>query len=301
MAEDKLDHPAAERLSAFGLGRLDPTEAAEVERHVADCAACCQMLGSLPDDRLVKVLHWVFNSKSSLSGSDVEGTTARPSIAASRPQIPAELSEHPRYRILEVLGAGGMGVVYKAEHRLMERPVALKVIDHGLTGNPDAVERFHHEVKAAAQLNHPNIVHAYDADQSGDSHFLVMEFVEGTTLARLVEQQGPLSVAQACDAVRQTALGLQRAAEHGMVHRDIKPHNLMRTPQGQVKILDFGLARLVREVGPPVAAPTEGAMPVSRSLTQLGMVMGTADYMAPEQAADAHAADSRADIYSLGC
>src|SRR5262249_38108441 len=292
---------AIERLSAFGLGQLDFAEAVEIERHVADCAVCCQTLWSLPDDQLVVVLRRAF-SESPLSGPAPEATVALPFAAPLGPRVPAELAEHPRYRILEVLGSGGMGVVYKAEHRLMERTVALKVIDRGLTGNPAVVERFRREVKAAAQLNHPNIVHAYDADQAGDNHFLVMEFIEGTTLARLVEQQGPLPVAQACDAVRRAALGLQRAAENGMVHRDIKPHNLMRTPQGQIKVLDFGLARLVSEVGPPVAAPTEETAPTtSRSLTHLGMVMGTADYMAPEQAADAHAADSRADIYSLGC
>jgi hypothetical protein len=197
-----------------------------------------------------------------------------------------------------------MGVVYKAEHRLMERPVALKVIDRSLTDKPAVVERFRREVKAAGQLNHPNIVHAYDADQAGDSHFLVMEFVEGTTLARLVEQQGPLPVSQACDYIRQAALGLQRAHEHGMVHRDIKPHNLMRTPQGQVKILDFGLARLVSEAASalsPAGDDFSSDTGVSRHLTQMGVVMGTADYMAPEQATDAHAADIRADIYSLGC
>jgi hypothetical protein len=185
----------------------------------------------------------------------------------------------------------------------MERLVALKVIDRSLTGNPAVVERFRREVKAAGALSHPNIVHAYDAEQAGDSHFLVMEYVEGTTLARLVERDGPLSVARACDTIRQTARGLQRAHESGLVHRDIKPHNLMLTPQGVVKILDFGLARLAREATPLSPATADTAPPVAHApgLTQLGMVMGTADYMAPEQASDARAADIRADIYSLGC
>ncbi|HEY7309418.1 MAG TPA: serine/threonine-protein kinase [Gemmataceae bacterium] len=311
MNNEGLAHPGTEQLCAFGLGQLDAAKAAEIESHVAGCAVCCQTLWSLPDDRLVAVLRQAFHEPPHV-GRAPETTTVLPAAAPQGPHMPAELAGHPRYRILDVLGTGGMGVVYKAEHRLMERMVALKVIDRGLTSNPAVVERFRREVKAAAQLNHPNIVHAYDADQAGDSHFLVMEFVEGTTLARLVEQQGPLPVAQACDAVRQAALGLQRAFEHGMVHRDIKPHNLMRTPQGRVKILDFGLARLVSEAGAggtgvsPVAGldrrdadPTDE--PASPSLTQLGMLMGTADYMAPEQAADAHAADIRADIYSLGC
>lgn len=299
MLDGKLAHPGAEELSAFGLGQLEPAEAAEVERHINFCTVCCQTLWSLPDDRLVALLRQAFPKAPAL-----EATSIFPSIVPQGPQLPPELAEHSRYRIVEVLGQGGMGTVYKAQHRLMERLVALKVIDRGLTSNPTVVERFRREVKAAAQLNHPNIVHAYDAEQAGDSHFLVMEFVEGTTLARLVEQQGPLPVAQACDYVRQAALGLQRAFEHHMIHRDIKPHNLMRTPQGVVKILDFGLARLISETSPPLSMwgkenLSEDAAPAS--LTQMGMVMGTADYMAPEQADDAHAADIRADIYSLGC
>src|SRR5262249_11574204 len=153
---------------------------------------------------------------------------------------------------LELLGTGGMGAVYKAEHRLMKRLVALKVINEELIAKPAAVERFRREVEAAARLSHPNIVTAHDAEQIGNAHFLVMEFVEGTSLDRIVKNQGPLSVATACDYVRQAALGLQHAFERGMVHRDIKPQNLMLTSSrlsfggrgagaegGSIKILDF--------------------------------------------------------------
>src|SRR5262249_17635896 len=147
---------------------------------------------------------------------------------------------------------------------------------------------------------------------AGDVHFLVMEYVEGTSLDRVVAEQGRLPVAQACDYVRQAALGLQHAFERGMVHRDIKPGNLMRTPEGQIKILDFGLARFARETpAPPTLTPVTSAHPVAErhdsagrpatELTATGTVMGTPDYMAPEQATDPHAADIRADIYSLGC
>jgi anti-sigma factor RsiW len=304
MLDNKLAHPDAEQLSAFGLGQLDPAQASEVENHIQSCSVCCQTLWSLPDDRLVSLLRQAFTQPTDAGTPPPasEATTVLPSAVPQGPQLSPELAEHPRYRIVEVLGQGGMGIVYMAQHRLMERLVALKVIDRGLTGNLAVVERFRREVKAAAQLNHPNIVHAYDADQAGANHFLVMEFVDGITLARLVEEQGPLPVAEACDYVRQAALGLQRAFEHGMVHRDIKPQNLMRTPQGVVKILDFGLARLMSENNPSPLQATEAIQSgVSPALTQLGMVMGTADYMAPEQATDAHAADSRADIYSLGC
>src|SRR5207248_7850541 len=172
-----------------------------------------------------------------------------------------------------------------ARHRLMERFVALKVMSPELMHRPAAVERFQREVRAAAQLSHPNIVTAFDAEQAGGSHFLVMEFIEGTSLARLVADEGPLPVARACDCVRQAALGLQHACEQGMVHRDIKPHNLMLTPAGQVKILDFGLARFVREAA--AEAPADGAASPdgarAAGLTQAGSVMGTADFLAPEQ------------------
>src|SRR4051812_36755594 len=195
------------------------------------------------------------------------------------------------YLLLERLGQGGMGQVFKARHQFMSRVVALKVIRPEHLTSPETVRRFHQEVRASAQLNHPNIVTAYDAGCVGDTHFLVMEYVEGQDLARLLKQRGALPVVAACDLARQVALGLQHAHEKGLVHRDIKPGNLLVTPQGVVKILDLGLARLrASEVGsllPP--------------LTLEGAVMGTADYMAPEQALNSKGADIRADLYSLGC
>ena len=181
-----------------------------------------------------------------------------------------------------------MGIVYRAEHKLIHRIVALKVIHPGRLQQPDAVERFHREAELAAQLSHPNIVTVFDAENIGDTHMMVQEYVEGSTLAYWVYHHGPLPVGEACRYALQVALGLQHAYEQGLVHRDIKPQNLLRTSRGQVKIADFGLARLV----------SEGAV---GGLTAEGAIMGSADYIAPEQIRSVHSCDIRADLYSLGC
>jgi Leucine-rich repeat (LRR) protein/tRNA A-37 threonylcarbamoyl transferase component Bud32 len=198
------------------------------------------------------------------------------------------------YVLLERLGEGGMGAVFKARNWKLGRVVALKLIRKELLGKADAVGRFRREVRAAAALSHPNIVHAYDADETDGAHLLVMEFVEGAAdLARLVERDGPLPAPRACELARQAALGLQHACERGLVHRDIKPHNLLLTADGRtVKILDLGLARLHR----PLADDRRSSV-----ITREGVLMGTPDYVAPEQADRAHAVDIRADLYSLGC
>lgn len=193
------------------------------------------------------------------------------------------------YLILDKIGQGGMGLVLKAEHRRMRRVVALKVLRARALASEAAVRRFHREVQAAARLIHPNIVTAFDADEDRGTHFLVMEYVEGTDLSTLVKLQGPLPLARAVDYVVQAATGLAHAHERGIVHRDIKPRNLLLSREGIVKILDMGLARI--ETSTP-ADPGE--------LTGSGQIMGTVDYMAPEQAVHPKDADERADIYSLG-
>jgi serine/threonine protein kinase len=305
MARVLSEHPSKAQLAAFGLGRMDATNAAELERHILSCADCCAILRGVNDDTLVGILRSAdtphgLSSASRGTGTDLAGTATETPVQVAPPGIPPELVDHPRYRVVSQLGVGGMGVVYRAEHRLMERVVALKVIGRELLRNPDAVKRFQQEVKAAAKLSHPNIVAAHDADQAGDLHFLVMEHVDGTSLARIVEKRGPLPVLHACHYIRQAALGLQHAHEHGMVHRDIKPQNLMLTRKGQVKILDFGLARLAREQDDAQRLATPKQRSIA-NLTSVGTVLGTPDYIAPEQVNDARRADIRSDIYSLGC
>jgi serine/threonine protein kinase len=202
-----------------------------------------------------------------------------------------------QYLVVERLGAGATGQVFKARHLNMNRTVALKVIRKELLEDTEVVARFYREMRVIGRLSHPHVVHAYDAGPVGGVHLIVMEYIEGTDLNRLVKQSGPLPVAQACEYVRQAALGLQHAHEQGLVHRDIKPPNLLlaRVPGGfgTVKVADLGLARLRKRTGD---------QSLSSTLTPFGSgVMGTPDYLAPEQALDFHGADIRADIYSLGC
>jgi putative intracellular protease/amidase/tRNA A-37 threonylcarbamoyl transferase component Bud32 len=279
-------HPTSSELRAFVLGRLRPPAQAIVERHVATCAVCCQALHQVPDDALLQRLR---EARTPPTAANRGPTAASELDLGPAPDVPPELLQHPRYHIVRRLGRGGMGAVYQAVHRFMERHVALKIIRRELTRDPRVVERFQLEVKTAARLSHPNIVVAHDAEQAGDLHFLVMELIDGASLARLVELGGPLPVTQACEYIRQAALGLEHAFEQGLVHRDIKPQNLMVTRAGQVKVLDFGLARLAEQ------------QRNAGQLTAHGTVLGTPDYIAPEQARDAHRADIRSDVYSLGC
>ena len=193
------------------------------------------------------------------------------------------------YTVLDRLGAGGMGVVFKAQHRRMKRHVALKTLPQSAIKSEPSIKPFHREVEAAAQLSHPNIVTAFDADESKGIHFYVMEYVEGSDLSSLVKRNGPLPVDAAIDFILQVARGLAYAHSEGIIHRDIKPSNLLLAPKGIIKILDMGLVRI-----------DVGKSEEHTELTGIGMVVGTINYMSPEQALDSKSADARADIYSLG-
>jgi serine/threonine-protein kinase len=197
------------------------------------------------------------------------------------------------YRILERLGHGGASQVFKVWDTRRNAPAALKVLHPELLSNPEIVGRFRREMRLTAQLAHPNIVRTLDTHLNGNLHYFAMEYIEGTSLESLVGQSGPLAMARACDYVRQAALGLQHAHERGLIHRDIKPANLLVTKsESVVKVLDLGLARL---------QPTSAVQLSSHSLTPKGSMIGTVDYLAPEQARNAKSVDSRADLYSLGC
>jgi eukaryotic-like serine/threonine-protein kinase len=194
------------------------------------------------------------------------------------------------YKLLRHLGAGGMSTVFLAEHKHMRQRRAIKVLPQNRVNDSSYLGRFYREARAAAALDHPNIVRAYDVDNDGDNHYLVMEYVEGTDMQKLVAMQGVLPFETAAEYVRQAAFGLAHAHIVGLIHRDIKPANLLVDPKGTVKILDMGLARFADDEK-------------QASLTQMHdeNVLGTADYLAPEQAINSHTVDARADLYSLGC
>src|SRR5262249_31404811 len=198
------------------------------------------------------------------------------------------------YLILDKVGQGGMGKVFKARHRKLGRLGALKILPPSFARDRDAVTRFRREFEAAGRLKHLNLVAAFEANEDRGVHYLVMDYVRGVTLERVVREQGPLPVSEAIDYLIQAARGLEAAHEKGIVHRDIKPGNLMLDPDGTISVLVLGLARTI-DAGNAFDSHVAGR------LTQTGIYMGTIDYMAPEQGEDSHNVDHRADIYSLAC
>jgi len=221
---------------------------------------------------------------------------ATPSPESSAPTIPDEDLSGKKsignYVLLERIGAGGMGVVYKAWHQRMKRIVAVKVLGERAIESPHAIERFRREIEVIAQLEHPNIVTAFDADVIDDQHFLAMQYIDGQDLGSRIRSGEKFTPTEVVRLIGQAAQGLEYAHQRGIIHRDIKPSNLILDASGTLKVLDLGLARIL-------PAPDEST--ADRELTRDGVIMGTIDFMAPEQATNPHAVDGRCDIYSLGC
>jgi serine/threonine protein kinase len=272
-------HPTEKILRAHRRGTLEANRAAAVAAHVRGCTICSARLDGLADGDPIG------------GGSEVERrkTVVERVVDGAETLIVPEL---PDYEIVRCLGEGGMGVVYLAKNLLMGRLEVLKVLGRHLVSQPEAMDRFLREIQSAARIQHKNIVSAYSALRWNGGLILAMEYVEGQDLSDRVEARGPLPVAEACYFIHQAAWGLEQAHRAGMVHRDIKPANLMLDlvrEKGTIKILDFGLAKVTSESG------------ISGGLTRQGLMLGTPEYMAPEQIRDPQMADVRADIYSLGC
>ncbi|HLQ44492.1 MAG TPA: serine/threonine-protein kinase, partial [Planctomycetaceae bacterium] len=225
---------------------------------------------------------------SSAGGTSVTGTNISSDETAGVHVGPN--SELGHYRLLKKLGEGGMGSVWEALHTKLDKHVAVKVLPATWSRDPALLSRFEREMKAVGKLEHPHIIRAMDAGEFQGTHYLVMEFNDGQDLSQWVKSHGPQSVANACEMLRHAALGLAHAHKAGLIHRDIKPSNLFLTKHGKVKILDLGLARVQGD-------NTTGG----QTLTGFGQVLGTPDYMAPEQWENTHAADGRSDLYALGC
>jgi len=293
--------PPNDQLSAFLVGQLNEADIEFVADHLETCPVCRDTVETLEmkEHTLVAQLR----VPAATQPLPISAACERAMAAAekllddsSRSAITEATLVKPGvirirdYRIVEKLGEGGMGAVYKAIHERLERIVAIKVLTPDRLRDPKGVSRFQREMKAVGKLQHPNIVNAHDAGEADGTHFLVMEYVDGVDLGELVTRVGPLSIPDACELIRQAALGLEQVHEHDLVHRDIKPSNLMLTRTGQVKILDLGLALL-----------HDPQQPVGSELTGTRQLMGTADYISPEQAENTHSVDIRADLYSLGC
>lgn len=287
--------PDHRSLAAYAVGNVPPEQLDEIARHLGDCPGCLQTLETLlpAADTLVAALRAPPLSSPFLAEAECRAALEEIARLCPAPNSPAAVSAPlgsiREYELLAEIGHGGMGTVYRALHTHLNRIVALKVLPPERLADPQAVARFRQEMRVVGQLDHPHIVRAFDAGQHESTHYLVLEFADGIDLSTLAQRIGPLPIADACELVRQAAEGLEYAHRRQLVHRDIKPSNLLLTLDGQLKILDFGLALLWGDQKP------------HEELTSTGQVMGTVDYMAPEQIQDTHGVDIRADLYSLGC
>lgn len=292
--------PSPKIIFQYTEGRLENADATELQQHLNSCTACSRLLQDLsaesvpasrdPGDTIAldKSANKSDDGDFQL-GSDptpLDGLTTK----RRRKDTPifAEGQLIGKYRIIKLVGKGGMGQVFQARHAKLDRIVALKTLTQAHVPLPESLERFEREMKAVARLDHPNIVRAFDADETDGVHYFVMEYLEGESVAKILKTSGAMPVAEACLLAQQVAIGLSHIHEHKLIHRDIKPANLIVTPDGTVKILDLGLALL-----------NDNTLDAS-DLTTSGLVIGTPDFMACEQLEDMRTVDIRADIYSLG-
>jgi serine/threonine protein kinase len=296
-------HPSDATLQGFARGELRDSAVEHLIEHLDNCPDCRNRAAALPDGTLDLRRAPGRSEPPRIAGAApptaspaAASPTLNPSPVSPRTQrpidVPPELTENTGYEVVKELGRGGMGVVYLARNLLMDRLEVLKLMNKAQVGKPESIERFIQEIRSAARLNHPNVATAYSAHLVGEQLVLAMEYIEGDDLGKIVKARGPLPIPFACFCAREAALGLQRGHELGLVHRDIKPSNLILTKQGKrsfVKIVDFGLAKAKAET------------PSERGLTATNQMMGTLGFTAPEQLRDARSADTRADIYSLGC
>ncbi len=291
--------PERDLLEDFLLGKLDDVQYESVVLHIDQCDSCKQRVdqSSAPADTFAEALRETVDLDELETERECAELVERLYQAANEPDffqachvdrqatvVPSTIGP---YEFLESIGSGGMGTVYRARHTRLKREVAIKVLREDRL-SARQIARFEREIEAIGKVDHPNIVRATEADERDGTLFLVMELVDGANLNRVAMLNAPMRYQDACELIRQTATGLQHAHEHGLVHRDIKPSNLLLTRNGTIKIADLGLAmlRAEDEVEP---------------LTALGAVMGTPDYLAPEQWEDTSNVDIRADIYSTGC
>jgi len=291
-----LTCPSQETLMAFASGKVDDEQLSLVSEHLTYCFECDSTIAKLDsdDNSIVAMLRSPQAAPFAKEPEYEQAMKALQSEPRGRGEgfhqsfLPETEDSVHEYELLGVIGRGGMGVVHRARHRRLGHQVALKILPVHRHSDAASTSRFEREFAAVGKLHHPNIVKAYDAGDANGLHFLVMELIDGVNLHQLVKRQGPLQVADACEIIRRAALGLHHAHQHGLVHRDMKPSNVLLSRRGEVKVLDLGLALLQDDHH-------------GEELTCTGQVMGTLDYMSPEQAADSHRVDHRTDLYGLGC
>jgi serine/threonine protein kinase len=270
------DCPDPDRLAAFYDGGLPTDDHLRVARHLRDCPFC--------------------RERSMVAGKPLPARRTFPDPGEHAVRVAEELHETATavdrvgpYLIHRLIGRGGMGAVYEAVHDRLGKAVALKVLPRTLAIDPEQLARFEREIRAVGKLDHPNVVRATDAGDEDGVPYLTMELVDGVDFARLLRAVGPMPVPAACEVLRQAAEGLAHAHHRGVTHRDVKPSNLMVTPDGVVKVLDLGLAVFVSGAGQ------------SDERITTHTILGTHDYMAPEQWTDPRAVSEKVDVYGLGC